>query len=76
MSLFLEDNTKLKRAWENSFFNDIKGYLNYKMITSQNVSLEAQVRFVLFCRKVIFLSQDIQVFVFLIIPLFTKSVTS
>ena len=51
MSLFLEDNAKLKRAWENSFFNYIKGYLNYKMITSQNVSLEAQVRFFYFVER-------------------------
>ena len=26
------------------FLNDVKGYLRYKMITSQNVSSEAQVK--------------------------------
>ena len=37
------------------------------MITSQNVSSVAQVKNFLFCRKVMFHPQDIQVFVFLTI---------
>ena len=41
----------------------VKGYLLYKAINSQNVLSEAQVNFFLFCRKVIFSSQDIRVFV-------------
>ena len=41
-----------------------KGYLRYKMITSQNVSSEAQIKNFLFRRKIMFRSQDIQVFVF------------
>ena len=45
-----------------------KGYLCYKTITSQNVSSEAQVKYFLFRRKVMFHSQDIQVFVFLTVP--------
>ena len=51
----------------------LKCYLRYKMITSQNVSSEAQVK-ILFHKKVMFHSQDIQVFVFLIIRRFRKSV--
>ena len=54
----------------------LKGYLHYKTATSQNVSSEAQVKSFLFRRKIMFRSQDIQVFVFLSIPWFTKSVTS
>ena len=46
----------------------LKGYLPYKTITSQNVVFEAQVKNFLFHRKVMFHSQDIQVFVFLAIP--------
>ena len=46
----------------------LKGYLRYKMITSQNVPSEAQIRNFLFHRKIMFCSQDIQVFVFLTIP--------
>ena len=42
----------------------LKGYLRYKTITLQNVLSEAQVKNFLFRRKVMFLSQDIQVFVF------------
>ena len=53
-----------------------KSYLCYKMILSQNVPSEAQVKNFLFHRKVMFHSQDIQVFLFLTIPWFTKSVTS
>ena len=52
-----------------------KGYLRYKTIISRNVSSEALVKS-FFRRKVIFRSQDIQVFVFLTIPWFTLSVTS
>ena len=44
------------------------GYLCYKTITPQNVSFEAQVKNFLFRRKVMFHSQDVQVFVFLTIP--------
>ena len=51
-----------------------KGYLRYKMITSQNVSFEAEVKNFFFCKKVMFRSQDIQIFVFLNIPRITKSV--
>ena len=51
-----------------------KGYLCYKMITSQNV--KHRLRIFLFRRKVMFHSQDIQVFVLLTIPWFTKSVAS
>ena len=46
----------------------IRGYFCYKMITSQNVSAEHRLIFFLFRRKVMFCSQDIQVFVFLTIP--------
>ena len=46
----------------------LKGYLRYKTITSQNVSSEAQIKNFLFRRKIMFRSQDIQVFVFLNIP--------
>ena len=55
--------------------NGFKGHLCYKMITSQNVSLRYRLRIFLFLRKVPLCSQDIQVFVFLTIPSFTKSVT-
>ena len=53
-----------------------KGYIRYKTITSQNVLSEAQVKNFSFCRKVMFRSNENHVFVFLIIPWFTKSVTS
>ena len=46
----------------------LKGYLCYKMITSQNVSSEARDKNFFIFRKVIFRSEDIQVFVFSIIP--------
>ena len=47
-----------------SFASVVKDYLWDKMITSQNVSSEAQVKnFFLFHRN-LFRSQDIQVFVF------------
>ena len=52
----------------------LKGYLLYKMITSQNVSSEAPFKNISFHRKVMFHSQDIQVFVFLTVPWFTKFV--
>ena len=45
-----------------------KGYLHYKTITSQNVSSEAHIKTFLFRKKIMFHSQDIQVFVFLTIP--------
>ena len=49
--------------------HSIKGYLRYKTITSQHVPSKAQIKdFVLFQRKIMFCSQDIQVFVFLTIP--------
>ena len=54
----------------------LKGYLRYKTITSQNVPSKAQIKNFLFRRKIMFRSQDIQVFVLLTIPWFTKSVTS
>ena len=37
----------------------------YKTITSQNVSSEAQVKFFFIYRKVMFHSQDIQIFLYL-----------
>ena len=47
----------------------IKDYLRYKTISSQNGSSEAKVKnFLIFFRKVMFRSQDIQVFGFLTIP--------
>ena len=65
---------KHQKKAKNSYSKD---YLHYKTITSQNVSSEAQVKnFFLLCRKVMFYSQDIQVFVFLTIPWFIKSMTS
>ena len=51
-------------------------YLCYKSITSQNVSSTAQINNFFICRKIMFHSQDNQVFVFLTVPWFTKSVTS
>ena len=57
-------------------FKIFKGYLRYKMLTSQNVSSEAQIKIFLFRRKIIFRYQDIQIFVFLTVPWFTKSVRS
>ena len=38
--------------------------------------LRQRLRIFLFCRKIMFHSQDVQVFAFLAIPLFTESVTS
>ena len=46
----------------------VKGYLRYKMMTFRNLPSEAQVKNILFHRKVMFRSQDIQVFVLLIVP--------
>ena len=69
------DNTIFYRSYKKSDWIKFKGYFCYKMITSQNVPSEAQVEN-FFDRKVMFHSQDIQVFVFLIIPSFTKSTTS
>ena len=54
----------------------LKSYLHYKSITSQNMSSEVQVKNLFIYRKVMFRSQDIQVFVFLIITRSTKSVMS
>ena len=51
-----------------------KGYLCYKMIISQNVSFQEQVKNFLFHRKVMYHSQDIQVSAFLNILWFTKSI--
>ena len=42
----------------------LKGYIRYKTITSQNVSFEAQIKNFLFRSKIMFHSQDIQVFLF------------
>ena len=43
-------------------------YLPYETITSQNVPSEAQIKNLLFRRKIMFRSQDIQVCLFLTIP--------
>ena len=53
----------------------LKSYLHYKS-TSQNMSSEAQVKNLFIYRKVMFRSQNIQVFVFLTITRSTKSVMS
>ena len=50
-----------------------KGYLRYKMIISQNVSSEAQIKNFLFRRKIIFCSQDIQVFAFFSHPMIYRT---
>ena len=52
----------------------IKDFLRYKKITSQNGAKVKKV--FLFRRKVMLPSQVVQVFVFLNIPWFTKSMTS
>ena len=49
-------------------FSDFKGYLCYKMC-----HLGHRLRIFLFCRKIMFRSQDVQVFVFLNISWFTES---
>ena len=59
-----------------SSLREFKDYVHYKTIISQNVLFEAQIKNFLFFGKVMFRSQDIQVFVFLTISWFTKSVTS
>ena len=46
----------------------IKCYLHYKTAAFQNMPSEIQVQNFLFCRKVMFRSQDFHVFVFLTIP--------
>ena len=46
----------------------LRDYLSYKMITSQNVSSEAQVKNFIISKKSYIGSHDIQVFVFLTIP--------
>ena len=43
----------------------VKGYVRYKTITSQNVPSEAQIKNIFISNKIMFRSQDIQVFVFL-----------
>ena len=58
------------------FLDAFKCYLCYRMITSQMCHLRHSLRIFLFCRKVIFCNQHIQVFIILTIPWFTKSVTS
>ena len=58
--LFLKDKNDKVFTFE--------GYLRENMITSQNVSSEAQVKNFLFRKKIMFHFQDIQVFVFLTIP--------
>ena len=71
------DEIDLSWLCTNQIARFFKGYCRYRMITSQNVPSEAQIKnFFLFCRKNMFRSQYIQVFVFLTIPCFTKSVTS
>ena len=63
LELFLFDTYQRPRIFRDPF----KGYLHYKTITSQNVLSEAQVKTFLFCKRVMFHSQDIQDFVFLTI---------
>ena len=63
----------LEWIWKDLVF---KGYLRYKAIISQNVPSKAQIKNFLFRRKIMFRSQDVQVFLFLTIPWFTKSVSS
>ena len=53
----------------------LKGYLRYETITFQTVPSEEQVKNFLRQRKVMFCCHDIQVFVFLAILWFSKSVT-
>ena len=65
------ENLYLVKTWY------IKGYFRYKTITSQNVSSETQARNLFYLvEKSCFVSQDIEVFLFLTIQWFTKSVTS
>ena len=59
-----------------SGWREFKDYVHYKTIISQNVLFEAQIKNFLFCGKVMFRSQDIQVFVFLTISWFAKSMKS
>ena len=58
----------LRGNHQNRYYETFKGYIRYKSMTSQNMSSEAHVKIFLFRRKVIFHSQNIQVFVFLTIP--------
>ena len=53
-----------------------KGYLHYKMTTSQNVPSKAQVNIFLSYKKFMYRPRDIEVFIFLPIPWFTQSVIS
>ena len=53
-----------------------KGYLSCKTRTFQNVSSEAKVKNFLIHRRVMFRSQDVQVFIFLTIPWFATFFTS
>ena len=64
-----------KEPWKNVSYK-IKGYFRYKTITTQKVSFEAQVQIFFILSKVMFRSQDIQVFVYLTIPWLTKSILS
>ena len=48
------------------------GYLSYKTISSENMPSEAEIK-ILFHRKVMLRSWDIQVFLFLTISWFTES---
>ena len=56
-----------KEPWKNVSYK-IKGYFRYKTTTTQKVSFEAQVQIFFILSKVMFRSQDIQVFVYLTIP--------
>ena len=56
--------------------NLIKGYLRYKIITSQNVPSDSQIEIFFIRKKVVFRSQDTQFLVFLTIPWFTKFMVS
>ena len=63
--------------WRKLHIFDFRGYLAYKTITSHNCHLRRWLRIFLFRRKVIFqVFQDIQIFVFLTIPWFSKNMTS
>ena len=61
--------TNIKICIQYNYIFILEGYLHYKKITSENVSFETEVKNFLFHRKVMFCSQDIQVSVFLNIPM-------
>ena len=69
--VFADINCSLGMKFQNGVFkydlHCLIRYFRYKMITSQNVSFETQVKNFLFRGKVMFRSQDMQVFGFLTI---------